>query len=295
MSDTHRTAPGTEVAVFEYSGRTLRTVMIDGQAWFVAADVAALLEYRMASDLTRSLAADLRGTHPMRTPSGMQDVAVISEPGLWKAIMQRQTGRMADHGLRSRIEKIQNWVTRDVMPTIRSTGRYDLPGASPLPAVPGVDLAAMEQMLADGPAVLMLLSKTSERLALTMAENHRLTVEVEVMKPKARLADRLLTAHGDMSVREAAQCLAADHGIDTGQNRLFDYLREIRWIDAKDTPYQRHIDAGRIRTRPTSYDHPKTGVRVLADPQVRITAKGLADLHRMLTGETEQLALMPAD
>ena len=69
------------VELFQYEGREVRTVTIDGEPWFVAADVARILGYRMASDMTRRLDPEDRGTHSARTTSGDQEMTVISEAG----------------------------------------------------------------------------------------------------------------------------------------------------------------------------------------------------------------------
>lgn len=62
------TGPG-RVTTFEFGDLPLRTVTVGGEPWFVAADVARLLGYRMASDMTRRLDEDDRGTRSVRTPS----------------------------------------------------------------------------------------------------------------------------------------------------------------------------------------------------------------------------------
>lgn len=64
------------VDLFRYQDAEVRVVVIDDEPWFVAADVASILDYRMASDMTRSLDPLDRGTRLMRTPSGPQDMAV---------------------------------------------------------------------------------------------------------------------------------------------------------------------------------------------------------------------------
>jgi len=73
---------------FAFDGRELRTVLVDGEPWFVAADAAEILGYRMASDATRMLDQDERGTHPVRTPSGEQLMTVVSESGLYGLILR---------------------------------------------------------------------------------------------------------------------------------------------------------------------------------------------------------------
>ncbi len=129
------------------------------------------------------------------------------------------------------------------------------------------------------------------RAAADAAERAELAeAKVAELEPAAQAWDALADAHGDYSVRDAAQILDRDPLISTGQNRLFATLRTLRWIDAEGRPYQAQVDAGRLVRRPTSYTHPHTHEPVLTS-QLRITVKGLAELHRRLggSGTVEQL------
>ncbi|HEY0218793.1 MAG TPA: Bro-N domain-containing protein [Afipia sp.] len=63
---------------FHFEGRNVRLIDRDGETWFVAADVARELGYRDAADLIRNSDADERGTHNMRTPSGDQEMSIVS-------------------------------------------------------------------------------------------------------------------------------------------------------------------------------------------------------------------------
>lgn len=65
----------------------IRTVTIDGEPWFVAKDISDALGYRMASDMTRRIDADDKGTHLTSTPSGNQNMSIINESGLYTAIL----------------------------------------------------------------------------------------------------------------------------------------------------------------------------------------------------------------
>ena len=104
-----------DLAIFRYEGADVRTILIDGEPWFVAADVARVLGYRMASDFTRRLDDDEKGTHSARTPGGVQDVSIISESGLYIAVIGSQTETARD---------FKRWITREVIPAIRKTGMY---------------------------------------------------------------------------------------------------------------------------------------------------------------------------
>ena len=68
--------------------RSLHT--LGGEPWFVAADVAKILGYRSAPDMTRRLDEDEKGYAEVRTPGGPQQMAVITEAGLYSAIFGSQ-------------------------------------------------------------------------------------------------------------------------------------------------------------------------------------------------------------
>jgi len=70
-----------------WNGHTIRFLeKKPGDWWAVAADVAKALGYRMASDMTRFLEPEEKDTHNVRTPGGNQEMAVISETGIYEAI-----------------------------------------------------------------------------------------------------------------------------------------------------------------------------------------------------------------
>lgn len=199
----------TALDIFQYAGHDVRTVTIDGEPWFVAADVATVLGYRMASDMTRNLDADEKGTQIVRTPSGDQSMTVISEAGLYEAIF------------RSRIPAAQDfkrWVKHDVLPTIRKTGRY------------GSDV----DMLAALPSskLLMLAAEAAERAE---AAEH----ELEEARPKVEAYDAFMDADGTYAVGAVAKMLGLS------QNKLFDLLRNHGVLIGKgamrNTPYQQYM------------------------------------------------------
>jgi len=117
----------TELIPFDFEGRPVRVVTDpQGEPWFVAADVALSLDYRMASDMTRSLDDDEKGTQIVRTPAGDQEMLVINESGLYSAILKSR---------KPEAKRFKRWVTHEVLPAIRKTGAYTVRGVQPeLPA-----------------------------------------------------------------------------------------------------------------------------------------------------------------
>lgn len=108
--------------------------------------------------------------------------------------------------------------------------------------------------------------------------------KVSELEPSANAWDVLANAAGDYSLREAAQILSRDPLISIGQNQLNTYLKdEAGWVDRRGEPYQAQVNNGRLVRRTRSYEHPHTGEPKL-DWQVRITVKGLRELHKRLGG-----------
>lgn len=104
--------------VFTYKEHQVRTVTISDEIWFVAKDVCEVLE--MTVEATRRLDEDEKGLRKIQTPSGMQDMTVINEPGLYTLLMRSN---------KPEAKPFRRWVTHDVLPTIRKTGSYAIPGA----------------------------------------------------------------------------------------------------------------------------------------------------------------------
>lgn len=111
--------PMNALIPFDYEGSSVRVLTgEDGQPWFVAADVATILGYRMASDMTRRLDDDEKGTRSVRTPGGDQDMTVISEAGLYSAVLGSKIPEA---------KAFKRWVTHEVLPAIRRHGAYATP------------------------------------------------------------------------------------------------------------------------------------------------------------------------
>lgn len=163
-----------DITIFNHLGNDIR-VMTDeqGEPWFVASDVAGILGYRMASDMTRRLDPDEKGTRSVRTPGGVQEVSVINESGLYSAILGSKV-----EGAKT----FKRWVTREVLPSIRKHGMYATP-------------ATIEDMLANPDIMINALMRLKEeRAARAKAE-----AEVEAQRPVAALGKAIETAEGDLT------------------------------------------------------------------------------------------------
>ena len=101
----------------------IRLIDLNGEIWFVATDIASALDYRNAPDMTRSLDDDEAATHIMRIRSenGVEQdrpMTIINESGLYSAILKSR---------KPEAKKFKKWVTSEVLPAIRKTGKYEAP------------------------------------------------------------------------------------------------------------------------------------------------------------------------
>lgn len=103
------------ITPFSFEGFAVRTIQIDGEPWFVAADVCDSLT--VATEQTRRLDEDEKGLRTVQTLGGPQDMLVINESGLYSLIL---TSRKPE------AKRFKKWVTREVLPAIRKTGSYSI-------------------------------------------------------------------------------------------------------------------------------------------------------------------------
>ncbi len=221
------------VRPFEFEGMQIRVVSMDGKPWFFAGDLSRALGYRAAPDMTRYLKERERGTLLARTLGGEQVVSIVSEPGLYRAILNRNASAKAMPGMPERIERFKDWVVEEVLPSIRETGSYALPSA-PQPVDP---LA-----LLDDPDVLRsLLGRYAEKAAVERQGRLVAEAAVEAARPAVDFVEALADSDGLWGLRAAGKAL------HQGPDKFIKWLRERRDLyDLNGGPVaqQRLIDRG---------------------------------------------------
>lgn len=172
------------VFTFPETAQHVRSLMIDTEPWWVAADVCAVLEHSNPSMALAGLDEDEKGLSNIETPGGAQQMAIINEPGLYSLILRSR---------KSQAKAFKRWITHEVIPSIRQTGSYSLEPAAP--ALP--DMATPQGRVA---VARMLLESTEREVELTS--------KVAELEPKALAHDALMSAQeGDALVRQTAKVL----------------------------------------------------------------------------------------
>jgi anti-repressor protein len=120
---------------------------------------------------------------------------------------------------------------------------------------------------------------TSKELALMVIqaeeEKEKLQLEVDYLKPKAEFHDMAVDIHGAVSVGQAAKTLG------TGRNRLLQLMRQSKWINRRNEPYQDKIEQGLLDVKLSNWEHPEKGIQEVITTLV--TGKGITKLTKMLS------------
>ena len=114
-------------------GAELRIIVDDDQKiWFVASDIAKILEYKDATHMIRGLDDDEQSLRKVERLSGQGAVntTVITESGLYHVILNAKT---------ERVKPFRRWVTEEVLPQIRKTGSYSVKKESVTPSAQQVE------------------------------------------------------------------------------------------------------------------------------------------------------------
>ena len=188
------------IQTFVYKNeKPVRTVKIDGDVWFVAKDVCEILELSDVSKATRNLDDDEKGTNKILTLGGMQDMTVISEPGLMTLILRSN---------KKEAKPFRRWVTHEVLPQIFRTGTYSIPDATQetMPAVQPQDKTKPESLAYVSRGIFAFAEKIIEKTYCCKTEDDFRTV--------IALDNIFKNAHG-MSALDAAHIfLTVQHDVD---------------------------------------------------------------------------------
>jgi len=140
------------VQSFNFNQNQIQVINKDGEAWFIASEIAAMFGYRDSHNLTRILDDDEKGTHNVSTLGGKQDVSVINESGFYHAAFKSR---------KAEVKPFRKWVTAEVLPAIRKTGSYSgrLKPKAPRKALPSG--LTHEQQAEQFPEVLSLMARVA--------------------------------------------------------------------------------------------------------------------------------------
>lgn len=231
----------------------IRTIEKDGEPWFVGKDVAAALGYKEPTKAAREkVDDDDKGVSKIDTPSGIQEMTIINESGLYSLVLSSKLPTA---------KKFKRWVTNEVIPSIRKHGAYMTP-------------ETLEKVLLS-PDTLMQLA---QNLKDEQEKRKELETKIEQDKPKVLFADAVATAQTSILIGELAKLLK-QNGVDMGQNRLFEWMRQNGYLIRRqgsdyNMPTQRSMEQGLFEIKETTVVHADGHTHINKTPKV--TGKGQA-------------------
>ena len=188
----------------------IRTLMIDGQPYFVGKDVAEILGYSNTRDaLSKRVDDEDKGVAKCDTLGGIQELTIINESGFYSLVLSSKL---------ETAKKFKRWVTSEILPSIRQTGNY-ISGTSPY----SIEDIVRETICQVVPIIIKELEGRTEREKQAEKEIEKLEIKVR------RKIERLICA-GNHSYSSIARILTMD-GIEISPATVCFYAESMGIMD----------------------------------------------------------------
>ncbi|WP_064612482.1 phage antirepressor [Streptobacillus moniliformis] len=236
-----------DIEIFKYENREVRTQQLNGNTYFCLKDVCEILEIGNPSKTLERLNRDGVATSEVIDKLGRtQQANFINESNLYKLVFQSR---------KAEAEKFTDWVTSEVLPSIRKNGMY-----------------AVDELL-DNPDLAI---KTFMKLKEEREKNKLLQEKIEQDKSKVIFAEALETSKKSELIGELAKTLK-NNGIDTGQNRLFEWLRKNGYLCSRkgeqyNMPTQKSMELKLFEVKKKERTNPNGSITI--DKTTVVTPKG---------------------
>ena len=184
----------------------IRTVTINDEPWFVGKDVAQVLGYKDTSDaLKRHVDGEDKLTRCFTDSGQNREMFIINESGLYSLILSSKLPGAKD---------FKKWVTSEILPSIRKHGAYMTPETLQAAILnPDTMIQLCQQLKAE-----------QDKNKVLQIQNSRLSVDNQIMQPKADYFDELVERNTLTNFRETA----AQLGIK--QKQLVQFLLDKKYI-----------------------------------------------------------------
>jgi len=240
-----------EMQIFSYEGKEVRTMQRNGEPWWVLKDVCDVLELSNARMIADRLDEDDVSLAYVTDNMGrQQQTNIVNESGLYNVILRSD---------KPEAKSFKRWVTHEVLPQIRRHGAY-------------VTTSKLEEIMNDPDSWIRLLTTLKQE----RQEKELLQLQAAADKPKVIFADAVSVSQGAILIGELAKILKGN-GIDIGQNRLFERLRQDGFlIKRKGTDYnaptQKAMELGLFKVKETAITHSDGHVTI--SKTTKVTGKG---------------------
>lgn len=225
----------------------VRTAMYNSEPVFCLADVCRVLDIANSGNVKNRLNEKGICTMDTLTSGGMQKMIFITESNLYKVIFQSR---------KPEAEIFSDWVTSEVLPSIRKHGVY-----------------AVDELIANPELAIKAFTALKEE----REKNKALQAENERMKPKEEFFDAVTDSKDAIDIGQVAKVLNFS-GI--GRNKLFEILRNNGILKQNNEPYQKYIDCGYFRVVEQKYEARPGEIRI--NIKTLVFQKGVDYIRKIL-------------
>lgn len=205
---------------------SVRTIMLEGEPWFVSADVCRALQIKNPRDAVERLDPDEKNTVVLNDGiPGNPNVTVVNEPGLYTLVLGSR---------KAEARRFKRWITHEVIPSIRKHGVY-------------MTTDTVERMLQDPAWSIRLLQEIQSEREKTA----QLALKIEADRPKVEFAEAVDVSDKVMLVGDFAKMLR-QAGVDTSPHRFFAQLRNDGYLmryGGNNMPTQKAVSLGVLKSR----------------------------------------------
>lgn len=228
----------------------VRVIGTEANPLFCLTDVCKSLDLQTAA-VMRRLGDDVISSHPISDSLGrIQQANFVNEDGLYDVILDSR---------KPEAKQFRKWITSEVLPIIRKHGAY-------------MTDKSIEKALTDPDFLIQLATE------LKNEKQKRLQAEQTIVesRPKVLFADAVTTSSDSILVGELAK-LIKQNGIDTGQKRLFEWMRNNGFLCKKsgesfNEPTQHSMELGLFELKKTVIQKPD-GSSIISKT-TKVTGKG---------------------
>jgi len=183
----------------------VHTIEINGEAWFIGREIAELLGYSNTRDaLARHVDAEDKNTVVIPDGNkGNPNQTIINESGLYSLILSSKLPTA---------KQFKHWITSEVIPAIRRHGIYATP-------------ETIEKIINDPNFLITVLTELQKE----QTKNKILTAKIAENKPLTEFAEAVGRSRNAILIGDLARLLN-QNGVNTGQNRLFAWLRKNNYL-----------------------------------------------------------------
>jgi anti-repressor protein len=190
-----------------------------------------------------------KGVCSVQTPGGIQQMTVFKEQGVYFYLARSDKPAALP---------FQKKIAGEILPSIRKHGAY-------------MTVETWQKIISDPNMANEVVLSIAAALKAEQAKARQLTAQAKEDRPKVLFADSVSASHTSILVGELAKLLR-QNGVEVGQNRLFERLREEGYLmkdgSSRNMPTQREMELELFEVKETTVNRSDGGIDIKKTPKV---------------------------